>query len=47
MKYDVVLVNIARGAGIDEAALVKALNSGKVAYVGFGVCGQEPSIHWN
>lgn len=32
MKDGVVVVNTARGALIDEKALVRALNSGKVAY---------------
>jgi glyoxylate reductase len=46
MKDGVVLVNTARGAVIDEAALVKALDSGKVASVGLDVYEQEPNIHW-
>jgi lactate dehydrogenase-like 2-hydroxyacid dehydrogenase len=46
MKDGVVLVNTARGAVIDEGALVKALDSGKVASVGLDVYEQEPNIHW-
>lgn len=45
MKSGVVIVNTARGAVIDEAALVKALDSGKVASVGLDVYEHEPSIH--
>ncbi|KAF1944563.1 glyoxylate reductase [Clathrospora elynae] len=46
MKDGMVLVNTARGAVIDEGALVKALDSGKVASIGLDVYEQEPSIHW-
>lgn len=45
MKKGVVIVNTARGAIIDEAALVKALDSGHVASVGLDVYEAEPSIH--
>ncbi|KAH7385745.1 glyoxylate reductase [Pyrenochaeta sp. MPI-SDFR-AT-0127] len=45
MKDGVVLVNTARGAVIDEEALVKALGSGKVSSVGLDVYEKEPSIH--
>ena len=45
MKDGVVLVNTARGAVIDEGALVKALDSGKVFSVGLDVYEEEPSIH--
>ncbi|KAK9476860.1 D-isomer specific 2-hydroxyacid dehydrogenase [Lipomyces japonicus] len=45
MKDGVVIVNTARGAVIDEAALVEALESGKVASVGLDVFEQEPKIH--
>ncbi|ORY13476.1 glyoxylate reductase [Clohesyomyces aquaticus] len=45
MKRGVVLVNTARGAVIDEAALVSALNSGHVASVGLDVYEDEPKIH--
>ena len=45
MKDGVVLVNTARGAVLDEAALVQALDSGKVASVGLDVYEEEPQIH--
>ncbi|KKY17424.1 putative hydroxyisocaproate [Phaeomoniella chlamydospora] len=43
MKDGVVIVNTARGALIDESALVKALDSKKVASVGLDVFEQEPN----
>jgi glyoxylate reductase len=45
MKDGVVIVNTARGAVIDEGALVKALDSGKVASVGLDVYENEPKVH--
>ncbi|KAF8249292.1 hypothetical protein K440DRAFT_599020 [Wilcoxina mikolae CBS 423.85] len=45
MKDGVVIVNTARGAVMDEAALVKALESGKVASVGLDVYENEPHVH--
>ncbi|MCJ1356339.1 MAG: hypothetical protein MMC33_006334 [Icmadophila ericetorum] len=45
MKPGVVIVNTARGAVMDEAALVKALDSGKVASVGLDVYEEEPKVH--
>ncbi|KAF2472027.1 glyoxylate reductase [Lindgomyces ingoldianus] len=45
MKKGVVIVNTARGAVIDEAALVQALDSGHVASVGLDVYEDEPKIH--
>lgn len=45
MKKGVVIVNTARGAIIDETALVKALDSGHVASVGVDVYEHEPQIH--
>jgi len=45
MKHGVVLVNTARGALIDEAALVDALHSGKVSTCGLDVFEDEPNIH--
>ncbi|KAI9739297.1 MAG: hypothetical protein M1834_007510 [Cirrosporium novae-zelandiae] len=44
MKDGVVIINTARGALIDEKALVKALESGKVSSVGLDVYESEPQI---
>lgn len=45
MKEGVVIVNTARGAVIDEDALVKALDSGKVRSCGLDVFEEEPKVH--
>lgn len=45
MKPGVVIVNTARGAVVDEAALVEALDMGKVAGVGLDVYEDEPQVH--
>jgi D-3-phosphoglycerate dehydrogenase len=45
MKDGVVIVNTARGAVIDEAALVEALDNGKVASAGLDVYEDEPNVH--
>ena len=42
MKDGAVLINISRGAVIDEDALVEALNSGKIAAAGLDVFEKEP-----
>jgi len=44
MKDGVVIVNTARGALIDEKALVEALDSGKVLSAGLDVYEQEPKV---
>lgn len=45
MKDGVVLINTARGAVIDEAAMAHALESGKIASVGLDVYEKEPEIN--
>jgi len=45
MKPDVVIVNTARGPVVDEAALVKALEEGKVRSAGLDVYEEEPKVH--
>ncbi len=45
MKDGVVIVNTARGAVMDEAALVKAFADGKVFSAGLDVYEEEPKIH--
>jgi len=45
MKKGVVIVNTARGAVMDEAALVSALESGHVASAGLDVYEEEPKVH--
>lgn len=45
MKDGVVIVNTARGAVMDEDALVKALESGKVRSCGLDVFEEEPKVH--
>ncbi len=42
MKRGIVLVNIARGAVIDEAAMIAALRDGRIAYAGLDVAAVEP-----
>ncbi|KAF2869954.1 glyoxylate reductase [Massariosphaeria phaeospora] len=44
-KRGVVIVNTARGAVLDEVALVQALDSGHVASAGLDVYEDEPAIH--
>lgn len=45
MKPGVVIVNTARGAVMDEAALVKALADGQVWSCGLDVYEEEPKVH--
>ena len=45
MKKDVVVVNTARGAVMDEDALVKALEFGQVLSAGLDVYEEEPKVH--
>ena len=42
MKDGVAFVNIGRGQTVDEAALIAALRSGKVAFAALDVCAVEP-----
>jgi D-3-phosphoglycerate dehydrogenase len=43
MKDGVVIINCARGGTLDEAALIRALNSGKVSAAGLDVFENEPN----
>ena len=45
MKNGVIIINTARGKLIEEAALVNALDSGKVFSAGLDVYEEEPKVH--
>ena len=46
MKDGVVIINTSRGSNIDEAALLDALNSGKVKAAGLDVWLSEKEPNW-
>ena len=46
MKDGVVIINVSRGANVDEAALLDALNSGKVKAAGLDVWLSEKDPNW-
>ncbi|HOZ77550.1 MAG TPA: 2-hydroxyacid dehydrogenase [Ferruginibacter sp.] len=47
MKDEVMLINTSRGALIDTAAVIDALKSGKISYLGLDVYEQEEKLFFN
>ena len=45
MKPTAILVNIARGGIVDDAALAQALREGRIAAAGLDVFEGEPQVH--
>lgn len=45
MKKGIIIINTARGGVMDEEALVKAIDCGRVSSVGLDVYQNEPNIH--
>lgn len=46
MKDGVIIINVSRGSNVDEAALLSALNSGKVRAAGLDVWTDEKNPNW-